>query len=342
MSESSRPSSGDGWPFPEKEDEERAKVTDKVWKLYNAGIPLFTMALLKDVEAQLASQAETIFIEGIDGVRYPQYTTPRGADLQGKIPHISFNDIQRFVDRPPGTPVSPNSAYCSLAIRYSSPDTRQVKDTEEDAIAVLKEHWQIWEESDACRQLKETLNSVPIPESITKVVCFALGSLVPIGDWPERSYTQHAAALTMVDVLKARTGCDIQCYAQEPIYTDICRKILGSHGIKVLDGVKGFLEVDETTLVFSVSPNIPVKQIITDLARPAIMVWNRVRPEKPGKTEWTKQRYGSDGGFMWMSPHSTDPDSPRVRDMVEKEYLRLPFPNDQERMGDLEIYVRKE
>lgn len=36
---------------------------------------------------------------------------------------------------------------------------------------------------------------------------------------------------------------------------------------------KAFLDIDENSLVVSIGPNIPVKQIVADLARPAGMIY---------------------------------------------------------------------
>jgi hypothetical protein len=40
------------------------------------------------------------------------------------------------------------------------------------------------------------------------------------------------------------------------------------------------------------------------------------------------------------SPYSTDPDAPRVRDMV-MHYEKLPFVDDDDKFNDLTIYIRK-
>ncbi|KAF6836480.1 hypothetical protein CMUS01_05375 [Colletotrichum musicola] len=82
----------------------------------------------------------------------------------------------------------------------------------------------------------------------------------------------------MARVLAQRSGQDVQCYAQDPLYSQQCTEYLQSRGFKILDGVRGFIEVDDTSLVFTVAPTIPVKQVITDLARPAVIVWEKWRP----------------------------------------------------------------
>jgi hypothetical protein len=53
--------------------------------------------------------------------------------------------------------------------------------------------------------------------------------------------------------------------------------ILRENGITVLDDPEGFLEVDDSTLVISCAAQVPVKQITLDLARPAAMIWDRIK-----------------------------------------------------------------
>ncbi|KAL0935191.1 uncharacterized protein CTRU02_209782 [Colletotrichum truncatum] len=100
----------------------------------------------------------------------------------------------------------------------------------------------------------------------------------------------------MAEVMKRRSGREIPCYTQEPDYTHISRRFLQNHDFTVLDGVKGFLEVDDTTLVFTCSPNVPVKQIVAELARPAIIVWDadkmRLRREARGEAEAQVDGFG--------------------------------------------------
>ncbi len=69
------------------------------------------------------------------------------------------------------------------------------------------------------------------------------------------------------------------------MYEDVDRTVLGELGMTVLDHPRGFLEVDEATVVFSQAPLVAVRQIVADIARPAVMVWDKVR-EIPRKGYW--------------------------------------------------------
>ena len=72
----------------------------------------------------------------------------------------------------------------------------------------------------------------------------------------------------------------ITIIAQDPVYTRDDVTIL-SHlpvRISIVSDPDGFLAIDESTLVMSLYPNVPVKQIVADLAAegkgPAAMFWN--------------------------------------------------------------------
>lgn len=138
------------------------------------------------------------------------------------------------------------------------------------------------------------MKSSALPNKITKVVAFACFPLSNPID-PELSITRHALILTMKNILQQKSptaDVDIRCYAQDPAYTDVDRAILERAGIHVLEDPHGFLEVDESTVVISISPYVPVRQIVADIARPAIMVWNNVGPEKEMIGGWPPELPG--------------------------------------------------
>lgn len=58
--------------------------------------------------------------------------------------------------------------------------------------------------------------------------------------------------------------------------TSVDREVLVDIGFEMIDDPRGWLETDERSVVCSVAPNVPVKEIVADTARPAIVIWNRV------------------------------------------------------------------
>ncbi|KAG6366099.1 hypothetical protein INS49_000275 [Diaporthe citri] len=155
------------------------------------------------------------------------------------------------------------------------------------------------------------------------------------GDGSSRSMAQHALALVIRDflgsdcALGAHSDGDgdgdgdggIQCYAQDPIYTPVDEQVLCEAGFTVVHDPGAFLEVDEASVVMAISADIPIRQIIADIARPAIMILDKVVP--------------SNRNTVWA-----DPVSPRVEQMM-KEFIELAFPADDETFSDLSVYIRK-
>jgi hypothetical protein len=60
-------------------------------------------------------------------------------------------------------------------------------------------------------------------------------------------------------------------------YTEIDWLVLERQRIIIISDSKRFLEVRDSTIVVSIATDIPVRQIVSDLARPAMLVWNRIR-----------------------------------------------------------------
>ncbi|KAJ5637434.1 hypothetical protein N7490_007313 [Penicillium lividum] len=62
--------------------------------------------------------------------------------------------------------------------------------------------------------------------------------------------------------------------AQDPDHTSVAEEILTKKSFKVVGhhGAGGFAEIDEQSIVISAFAAAPVKQIIADLARPALII----------------------------------------------------------------------
>ncbi|VUC37014.1 unnamed protein product [Clonostachys rosea] len=214
--------------------------------------------------------------------------------------------------------------------------------------AIVKYSWPL---SYTCAEVSNILDQhAAISSTINKVVCFGLGSLawsIEIEDEryepEERVYSaivQHAAALTIANVIGKRLNVgSLAVFCQDPIYNDADKRVLAEAGIQVVGGRGGlgFTYIDEDTVVFSCHPNIPVKQVVADLDKPAILICNEVKEE--GEEKW--KVFERLGNFGLLSPYLTDHDSPRTREMV-KGYHSFPFPKDRLGFGDIQIYVRKD
>ncbi|KAK3896879.1 hypothetical protein C8A05DRAFT_39575, partial [Staphylotrichum tortipilum] len=179
---------------------------------------------------------------------------------------------------------------------------------------------QAWRETEECMRIKTLLATEPLPASITKIIAFALGDIAQPRSRQARSICQHAMILSVRDALDRRRGPDqpaIRCFAQDPAYNDVDEKVLGEAGITVLGDPRGFLEVDDATVVISISPNIPVRQIVADIARPAVLMWDMC--------------------FVCK----TDPESSRVQRMVWDHYTEPVPVGEKEMFGGTSMYIRR-
>ena len=192
----------------------------------------------------------------------------------------------------------PELAYCNLVVyhkvldldkeRRKAAQTRYagVEEVERDFDRYLLE----WMSSEQCTQLQSLDILRRDVGRIKKIVAFACGSITRSGERSRgRSCYQHGLIKTLREILiqarhddvnltKEQREEQIQCFIQDPAYTDIDRKVLqNDYGIAtILENPEGFLEVDDSTLVLSFSPNVPVRQVVVDIAKPAVMIWDRV------------------------------------------------------------------
>lgn len=152
---------------------------------------------------------------------------------------------------------------------------------------LFKTSVQAWGESEACKKFKAILTSVHIPCMIRKVIGLACGEMISVDEFARRSAFQHALLITVQGLLQQmnKSKDEILCYAQDPVYSDIDKLLLEEANIRILDDPQAFLEIDDSSFIFSAAPDVPVKQIIADLARPAIIVWDKVREENE-KQNW--------------------------------------------------------
>ena len=137
---------------------------------------------------------------------------------------------------------------------------------------------------ESCKRLVSTVQSISLPVKIQKIVAFACGSFerdAPLQS--SRVSFQHALVLTLraLFLKDKHVPASVACYAQDPDYSAIDRLILSECGIEVVNDPDGFIILDDSTIVLACLPEAPVKQIIADIAKPAIIIWDRVDLEDP-------------------------------------------------------------
>lgn len=157
-----------------------------------------------------------------------------------------------------------------------------------NANAVFEENRLAWNESASCRFLRSWLENASRMKKVAKVICFGLGDMCRAPpEWYKRqissseqdmeaesirpSTIQHSVALTIADMCSAN---NVRLLAQDPGYTEEAHEILKAKGFSIVGqfGAGGFAEIDNDSVVFSAFVAAPLKQIIADLARPALII----------------------------------------------------------------------
>jgi hypothetical protein len=116
----------------------------------------------------------------------------------------------------------------------------------------------IWQNNTGLSQLISALQNFQTKQKIDIVIAFVLESISNIG--AERSVDRHQLVLTVFHTLQLQ-NLPSAYFAQDPIYNQVDTAVPASKGIKALDNPKGFLKVNESTLVISIASGVPVKPI---------------------------------------------------------------------------------
>lgn len=245
------------------------------------------------------------------------------------------------------------SPFCSLSLFHETrtrsldpkkQDEEEVSQSQEAVAEFFEKARRTWGESDNYKKLLAFLDSSAAVHEINKVVAVSLGSLV-VPRHPnarEASPLQHAFLLTLREWLIQRSAGS-PCYTQDPIYTEIDHAILAEHGVEIIEDPRAWLEIDDQSIVVSISSNVPSREMVADLARPAVIIWNRV----------TNDDYDQEGkmslyvdmnlfwGYLRLKTFRTDPCSPRVRALLEG-YEAFEFGTDWDEFEDVVMYVRRQ
>ncbi|KAI1410445.1 hypothetical protein F5Y13DRAFT_192306 [Hypoxylon sp. FL1857] len=220
-----------------------------------------------------------------------------------------------------------------IASEAPSPDTAFEKVKEE------------WERSPSCDLLKRQLATVLGERKITKVLCFGLGDILlsseralgsrydlemAILDQKKR-LMQHMFGLTIATAARAGMGENVELFIQDPAYTQKGKKVLEKAGFTIVGdhGAGGLSKIDDNSAVFCCCGTLPMRQLIADLARPAIIVGGTFTHILTNKA---------------YAPFACDTESPRSIELY-KGYTRHDVgivEPDQLELKDLKLFVRNE
>ncbi|KAK2879968.1 hypothetical protein FQN49_000694 [Arthroderma sp. PD_2] len=310
--------------------------------LYRSGAKLWRKEDLVDIEQQLAQSqiTEKFTVRRIDGsvihIKNPMF----GVSKPIWKPYVKFREYWNLVRAKPDAD-QPSEIYsCTYLVDWTNRTKRDYDGPIVNAQSLFEDHKNRWNASATCEaftsQFRKLLDGVESAKVI-KIICFGLGDLnLKPPDWwkiennsqpkdkqeletseIEGAFIHHAIALTMANVARScaeAKGIKVRLLTQDPAYTNETKSMLQETGFEVIGeyGAGGFAELDDTSIVFSPFTNAPVKQIIADLSRPAVIISAR------GSIVFNKN----------LKPYA-DPDSPRTRQMWA-EYNSWGFPVDHE------------
>jgi hypothetical protein len=127
-----------------------------------------------------------------------------------------------------------------------------------------------WEASDLHSRLTAFIEGHSLGEErVEQIICFGLGC--PVSDSHSRSlrrsYVQHLAACTLRNAFATKqSGATPKVYAQDPFYKSTDTAYLADQfDISVIADPEGFRALNGSTFVMSISPNVPVRQIVLDM-----------------------------------------------------------------------------
>lgn len=249
--------------------------------LYECHVKFWTAKDMEDIEQQLARSVteEKFTVRRIDGsvvhIKNPTF----GVKDSIWKPVVQFHDYWCLIGRhPPDDDHLPETYLCSYLVEWENKKVHADKASFKNVEALFEVNQKRWAASVACDEFKSSFRKSLRGKTVTKIICFALGDL---STYYKDSPTQHAVALTMAEI--ARDGKQkIRLLAQDPGYTDISKAFLKRSGrdfeIVGEHGAGGFAEVDEQSVVFSAFPLAPVRQVIADIAHPAILICMEMKP----------------------------------------------------------------
>ncbi|KAJ5898018.1 hypothetical protein N7504_008306 [Penicillium tannophilum] len=335
---------------PKSEEEALARIDE----LYNSGVPWFSKETIRSALEQIQrppAHGDQIVVKAVDGamveydiksgdIKTMRHTDGVEEEWVLQRPAISYTcraSMRHHIFWRGFDKEVPNLS--SIQIVHSCLIRRKDKQEPIDAFTRLplevarsdfEKHRQDWIETEMCKNLTKFLDSSAAHLEITKVVAVSLGCLSYLQnqaqDRPGRHAYQHALVLTLRDWLKKKNGvAKVPSYVQDPEYMDVDRVLLAEHEVEVIEDPMAWLEMDDFSIVVSIASNVPTKEIITDVARPAVVIWNKV-----GDEDYDKR--GEDS--------LTDPCSARVRALMEG-YDCFDWGASDEHFGDVYMYVRR-
>ncbi|KAI1354396.1 hypothetical protein F5Y01DRAFT_321499 [Xylaria sp. FL0043] len=240
--------------------------------------PLFTQEMLNDIEAELAKDGVFITLQRSSGEAIGNFNMCRGAGLgaRGLAPGeertgnvVAFYGERYLHDlKRRGTPGIFFPVYNASVVFHGPNRTEQ--ETRETFARILSEFRASEEGIAIANLIKTELKG----RAVDKVIAFGLGRIGFHRPGVLQSFYEHAAIKIIADAVEEVSSYPhISASVQDPLYTDVCRAVLEEFGLGVVPGfgAKGFAMIDDRTIVLVHHPNFPFREIVADIARPALI-----------------------------------------------------------------------
>jgi hypothetical protein len=133
-----------------------------------------------------------------------------------------------------------------------------------------------WKASQHYKQLHEMLGNIKFPFTLTKLIALSLGTPIMMSRVDDRSVLQHALITNLHSTLVQRgiLPASSARYVQDPAYAQRDKDLLKGVGLSILEDPQAFLELDDSSMLVSIASDIPVKEIVADICRPGIIIWD--------------------------------------------------------------------
>ncbi|KAI0547403.1 hypothetical protein F4679DRAFT_597636 [Xylaria curta] len=238
--------------------------------------PFFTRELLYDVEASLANDGEYIELKNNDGKIFQSQNQYRGLGIADLAPGSKerrniacFQDERNFKRlEAQGKTEQFVPVYNGSMVFHGA--TRSDQETR----ALFAEITQSFAASDEATAITSLIHAHLSGCTVNKVIALGLGKIGEVRPGPPQTFYEHAAALVVrravQDVSSAPT---VSLLVQDPAYTNVCKQILRESDFDIIEGfgAKGFALIDNNTVVLAHHPAFPLREILADIARPALV-----------------------------------------------------------------------
>ncbi|KAI0408371.1 hypothetical protein F4802DRAFT_618538 [Xylaria palmicola] len=307
-----------------EEEREMDMAINKIRLLWHCRVPFFTRQLLEQIAFQLDEYAQgilsdTFIVIGIDG-QTSAVPVPRREN--GRLPsqdrpklQVDYLSIQRLQDSYCLGALNSGSGLKNFTLHFKDnilgPDTDACKFSKTALARIFRLERVAWTTSRAFLELSAIVQENQRLWTAGKIVGIGLGPLVrgsrvdDVGN--QRSLTRYSFLHALREMIAALTGHTRPCIAQDPELSPTAAGILEDAGVTVMEDPRGFLEIDQSTILVSIDPKMPVKQIVSEIARPLAIIW------APGSVH-------SERGSMFPDMSST-----RVDAMLHAEYINIGF-----------------